>query len=441
MNKPANYLSFFLALCLFAASASPVRSATYRVVAYMTGGTYVEIAGITEGSPGLFYTTTVQPAIISVTSQGTLTTLATFNPPYGLSSYAVTAPNSLLYSSVSMGGNSGCCNLFSFDSTSGSEHIYPAENLLIALTGNLPAGNFLGISYNYATLATSLATADVAGNVTPLYQFPSSYIVFAPIYGADGNYYGTASPSRTSTSTSFYRVTPSGIFTQLATLPFVTTSFVGGGVVLHGSDGNFYGIQSTGLGCSSTNPHGGVYKLTPNGQFTLLHDFGVCSKGVVNSLIEGSDGKLYGATEANVLFSLTKAGAYKALFQATNGSTEGICPCWLLQGSDGILYGAAQGGGPQGDGLIFALDAGLPAPNPRAQRFSPKSGAVGTKVRIWGQNLFGATVTFNSAASTNVYNSGPNYVWATVPAGATTGPITITTPGGTSTTHASFTVN
>ncbi len=65
---------------------------------------------------------------------------------------------------------------------------------------------------------------------------------------------------------------------------------------------------------------------------------------------------------------------------------------------------------------------------------------MGSNVRLWGYNLFGASVEFNGAPATNVYNSGPNYLWATVPAGATTGPITITTPGGTITTKASFTV-
>jgi hypothetical protein len=61
-------------------------------------------------------------------------------------------------------------------------------------------------------------------------------------------------------------------------------------------------------------------------------------------------------------------------------------------------------------------------------------------VRIWGYNLFGASVQFNGVAAERVVNGGPNYVFATVPAGATTGPITITTPGGAVTTKASFTV-
>src|ERR1039458_162724 len=63
-----------------------------------------------------------------------------------------------------------------------------------------------------------------------------------------------------------------------------------------------------------------------------------------------------------------------------------------------------------------------------------------TPVRIWGSDLLSAAVEFNGITAAVVSNSGPNYVWATVPSGATTGPITITTPGGTYTTHASFAV-
>jgi hypothetical protein len=48
-------------------------------------------------------------------------------------------------------------------------------------------------------------------------------------------------------------------------------------------------------------------------------------------------------------------------------------------------------------------------------------------------------VTFNGVAAASASNSGANYVGAIVPSGATTGPITVTTPGGTST-AASFTV-
>jgi hypothetical protein len=49
-------------------------------------------------------------------------------------------------------------------------------------------------------------------------------------------------------------------------------------------------------------------------------------------------------------------------------------------------------------------------------------------------------VNFNGVPATAVSDSGANYVWATVPSGAASGPITVTTPGGTITTRASFTV-
>jgi len=119
---------------------------------------------------------------------------------------------------------------------------------------------------------------------------------------------------------------------------------------------------------------------------------------------------------------------------------DGVCPCWLMQASDGILYGTAVAGGGSGTGTVFALDARLPKPAPRALSFTPRSGAAGRQVRIWGYHLLSAGVQFNGAAASVVSNAGSNYLWATVPAGATSGPIAVTTPGGTSRTAASFTV-
>jgi uncharacterized repeat protein (TIGR03803 family) len=287
-----------------------------------------------------------------------------------------------------------------------------------------------------------LATVDSGGSVTPFYTFPSTdRYPGVPIYGSDGNYYGVVQPYTSGQNAYLYKATPSGTVTTVATLPFVMTDFLGGGLVLQGSDGNFYGIQSTGLGCSKGNQPGGVYQLTPAGQYSLLHDFGVCGNGVVNSLIEASDGNLYGAVQGDsAIFRLTKSGDYKVLFSPSNGTTQGLCQCRLIQGSDGKIYGAAEGGGPGGFGVVFSLDVGLPVPAPQARQFAPRSGPPGTRVRIWGNNLFKASVEFNGADGKDAVVSGPNYVWATVPEGATSGPITVTTPGGTSTTAASFTV-
>jgi cytochrome c peroxidase len=61
--------------------------------------------------------------------------------------------------------------------------------------------------------------------------------------------------------------------------------------------------------------------------------------------------------------------------------------------------------------------------------FAPTFGPVGTNVTITGANFTGATaVSFNGVAATFT-ESPPGTITTTVPAGATTGPITVTTPG------------
>ena len=77
---------------------------------------------------------------------------------------------------------------------------------------------------------------------------------------------------------------------------------------------------------------------------------------------------------------------------------------------------------------------------PAVSSFSPTSGKTGTIVTISGSAFTGATsVTFNGAAATFTVNSG-SQITATVPAGATTGPIAVTTAGGTGASQASFSV-
>jgi hypothetical protein len=82
----------------------------------------------------------------------------------------------------------------------------------------------------------------------------------------------------------------------------------------------------------------------------------------------------------------------------------------------------------------------LQLPDFQPLKFGPRSGPAGARVRIWGYNMLAAAVQFGGVAATEVSTSGPNYVWATVPTGAPSGPITVTTPGGTSTTQARFIV-
>jgi uncharacterized repeat protein (TIGR03803 family) len=203
-------------------------------------------------------------------------------------------------------------------------------------------------------------------------------------------------------------MTPTGVLTRLADFP--PDSFAplaGNGTVpfLQAGDGNFYGVTTA----RGAHRAGTAYRITPAGQYTLLYSF---TNGTPTALIVGGDGNLYGATEYSgrygALFRLTSSGEYTLLHEMARD--DGACPCQLTQGSDGVIYGTAEFGGSGQGGTIFALDAGLPIPAPQLLRFNPKSGAVGTRVLLWGRDLLSATVQFNGVASATVSNSGPNYV-------------------------------
>jgi hypothetical protein len=77
---------------------------------------------------------------------------------------------------------------------------------------------------------------------------------------------------------------------------------------------------------------------------------------------------------------------------------------------------------------------------PAITSFTPTSGTAGDTVTVTGTNLAGTTeVTFNGVASTSVPVVSGTSVQAVVPASAGTGPIRITTPGGTAVTSTNFT--
>ncbi len=427
-------ISCVCALALIPISAAPGQ-VTFRVVKYMDQ--LDQPAGVLEGSPSVLYSTagSYNTSIISLTTQGKEKVLTTFPSGYNVQSAIVSGANGRFYSSVQKGTDPNA--VFSVTPTGGAI-TYPNQFVLPLFSQNLPDGSLLGTGVNPSVVLSVVKTA-LDGTVTTIYQFPSTDYPTNVILANDGNYYGVFYNTNAQNAYVF-RVTQSGTMTQLFEFPYHTiTAGYSYAPLLQATDGNLYGaIYSFGA-----NGSGLIYKITLSGQYTELYSFPK-GKYYPTALIEGSDGNLYGATQglpgSSQLFRVTKSGQYTTLYTLTNPTTEGACTCRLTQGSDGIIYGSAQGGGPVGAGLYFALDAGLAKPAPNASTFTPQSGAAGTKVLLWGKNLLSAAVTFNGVAAAQVTNSGPNYVWATVPAGASTGPVTVTTPGGASTTKGSFTV-
>ena len=430
--------SIALALCAGVATvtawAGPV---TFRVVTVMNR--YNSPFGIVEGSPGTFYFKSGYCAVFSVTTQGTKTFLTSFPSGYTAQSQVVSAADGRFYSDAEYTDLPSY--IFSVTSTPGRQ-VHRAQDYAGFLAQNLPDGTLVGIGGSTQTFQTYLIKADLGGVVTPIYQFPpSDRLPPNVLYGRDGNYYGVYYLSDGSGYA--YQLNPSGSLTTLFNFP--SGSFVGNpGIIpiLQGTDGSLYGTTPNG----GTNGTGTIYKLTLAGQYTLLYTFPKNKTSYPTELIEGSDGNLYGATlgliadgGSSLLFRITTSGQYTPLIEMNFGA-QGGCPCRLTQGSDGNIYGTALSGGSTGGGVVFALEAGLPKPAPHPLQFQPQSGPVGTKVRIWGADLLSASVAFNGVPTTIVSNSGPNYVFATVPPGATTGPIAVTTPGGTSSAPGSFTV-
>ena len=96
---------------------------------------------------------------------------------------------------------------------------------------------------------------------------------------------------------------------------------------------------------------------------------------------------------------------------------------WVLATGTGVSYALATAAG--NGSLVISL---LPA----LFAISPTSGPVGTVVTITGTNVTGLTgVSFNGVAAATFAATSATTATATVPAGATTGPVTLTAAAGT----------
>jgi uncharacterized protein (TIGR03437 family) len=99
----------------------------------------------------------------------------------------------------------------------------------------------------------------------------------------------------------------------------------------------------------------------------------------------------------------------------------------MLFHTNGTFYGSTSLGGKTANGTIFSLDTGL---GPFI-RTIPASGTPGKHMTILGTNLTGATaVSFDGTAATFTVVSATE-ITTTVPSGAKSGTVTVTTSVGT----------
>lgn len=158
------------------------------------------------------------------------------------------------------------------------------------------------------------------------------------------------------------------------------------GAGVHTSDGNYctfsrviaFGCTPSTYDCpnSPVNTCTFLTKIAPDGTASIFHTFtdastidGQTSNTTTNvdgyevsSLIEASDGNLYGTAleggtgNAGTIFKITKDGAFTLLYtfltDSTNNQPVGLKPTSLIAGSDGNFYGVAWEGGPPVDNSI-----------------------------------------------------------------------------------------
>ena len=114
----------------------------------------------------------------------------------------------------------------------------------------------------------------------------------------------------------------------------------------------------------------------------------------------------------------------------------------LVQGTVGNFYGTTGNGGvggdscslPYGCGTVFGLHVGL-AP---FVAFVRDSGKVGQTGGILGQGFTGTTSVSLNGTPASFTVVSDTFIRATVPAGATSGYVTVTTPSGTLTSNVPF---
>ena len=194
------------------------------------------------------------------------------------------------------------------------------------------------------------------------------------------------------------------------------------------------GTQITGVVVPGGATTGNVTATTPNGtsngvNFTVTTQPSLVSiapsSGVVGSTVTLNGANLTGATV------ITFAGT------ANNTVTSGYAVNAAGTQITGVVVpsGAATGNvrvttpGGTTNGVLFTVT--LPAPV--LSSLSPTSGPVGTSVTISGTNLSGATsVSFNGTNQTTIASNTATSLVVAVPAGATTGNVTVTTANGTS---------
>ena len=397
--------------------------------------------GLQDGFGGL-------GTVFKVTLKGTLTTLHKFddgvdgsNPIAGL----VQATNGNFYGTTTNNNNTNSfystvfeitpegkfTNLYDISFLDGQ---FPTNAMVQATNGNLYGTTLTGGAIDAQGVVFEITPKGVYTDIHNFGEQADEGLIPAAglVQVTNGDLYGSTYQGGTFGYGTIFKISLEGALTTLHSFTNCASNCPGGGLptgtLVQGTDGNLYGTTTAGPNAAPSS--GTVFKITPEGTLTTLHTFhGTDGGDPVAGLVQGSDGNFYGITEfggtknEGTVFKITPEGTLTTLHSF--GGTDGANPAAaLIQATDGNFYGTTSTGGAHGDGTMFRLDVGL-APFVAT---TPTMGKIGAGVEILGNDLAGATeVTFNGkVASFKVISA--TEITASVPDDATTGKIEVKLP-------------
>jgi uncharacterized repeat protein (TIGR03803 family) len=231
-------------------------------------------------------------------------------------------------------------------------------------------GNFYGVvAFGPSVQESAIFKMTPDGNVTILYQFTGGtdggQVEGGLKLGQDGNLYGVCYGGGMNGHGTFFRLTLGGVLTTLHYFQGKDAQDGDrpGAPPNQANDGTWYGTTYYGGSSSDT---GTIYRVSPSGDYEMLHAFSGGTDGFSpESIIQGTDGNFYGClsnggANGNV-FKMTPAGIVTTVRHFTDGSFPNGN---LLQADDGFIYGTTrkenfQGPPPRiGEGTVFRFSSG-----------------------------------------------------------------------------------
>ena len=183
---------------------------------------------------------------------------------------------------------------------------------------------------------------------------------------SDGNFYGATVAGGTLMNGVLFKLTPDGTYTDIHNFGFTPDGATVVTSLMEASDGNLYGVTDSG----GANYRGTIFQYNLSTEvFTTVYNFAI-GGGSYSQLVDDGRGHLYGSTSydgldglGNVFSWNYKTSSYTDIYDFKNGA-DGQHP-WggIIVASDGRIYGTSRFGGPTdhtgtglGDGVAWSVD-------------------------------------------------------------------------------------